>query len=153
MDSLVGVAGLFLAGIIAGAINSMAGGGTLISFPALVAFGIPPIPANATNTAAVCPGALSSAFACRRDLAGQNMLLWRLLLPSLAGGLLGAVILAITPARAFALIVTFLVPDHRQKSRERIWECGEMPCTLHASVFCQRFTGKDRGKNNNRGEM
>ena len=72
LDSIARLAGLFIAGIVAGAINSVAGGGTLVSFPALIAFGIPPVQANATNTAAVCPGALSSAYAYRNDLRRQG---------------------------------------------------------------------------------
>jgi uncharacterized protein len=100
---------LFVAGGIAGAINSVAGGGTLISFPALIAYGVPPVPANATNTAAVCPGALSSAFAYRHDLPRERGLLVLLLLPSAFGGLLGAWVLAITPNWLFAQIVPFLV--------------------------------------------
>ncbi len=108
MGTLVGMIGLFVAGIIAGAINSVAGGGTLVSFPALVAFGIPSVPANATNTAAVCPGAVSSAFAYRKDLP-QGGLLLTMLLPSLIGGLLGAVVLAVTPEKVFARIVPLLV--------------------------------------------
>ncbi len=108
-ESLTGLVGLFVAGIVAGAINSVAGGGTLISYPALVAFGVPPVPANATNTAAVCPGAMSSAVAYRHDLPKDGSLLTTLLLPSLVGGLLGAWVLAITPDRLFARIVPFLV--------------------------------------------
>jgi uncharacterized membrane protein YfcA len=109
LDSIAGLTGLFIAGAIAGAINSVAGGGTLVSFPALIAFGIPPVPANATNTAAVCPGALSSAYAYRHDLPRQRGLLALLLLPSLLGGLLGAWVLARTPNWLFARIVPFLV--------------------------------------------
>jgi hypothetical protein len=109
LDSIAGLTALFIAGAIAGAINSVAGGGTLVSFPALIAFGMPPVPANATNTAAVCPGALSSAYAYRHDLPGQRGLLAVLLLPSLLGGLLGAWVLAQTPNWLFARIVPFLV--------------------------------------------
>ena len=109
LDSIAGLAGLFIAGAIAGAINSVAGGGTLVSFPALIAFGMPPVPANATNTAAVCPGALSSAYAYRHDLPRQRGLLAVLLLPSILGGLLGAWVLARTPNWLFARIVPFLV--------------------------------------------
>jgi hypothetical protein len=109
LSSAVGYTGLFVAGVVAGAINSVAGGGTLISYPALVAFGVPPVPANATNTAAVCPGSLSSAIAYRHDLPRQRGLLATLVLPSLFGGLLGAWVLAITPDRLFARIVPFLV--------------------------------------------
>ncbi len=109
VDGLVGLAGLFVAGVIAGAINSVAGGGTLVSFPSLIAFGIPSVPANATNTAAVCPGAVSSAVAYRNDLPEERGLLWTLLLPSCVGGLLGAVILVVTPEQVFRRIVPFLV--------------------------------------------
>lgn len=109
LDSLAGWAGLFTAGVVAGAINSVAGGGTLVSFPALIAFGVPEVPANATNTAAVCPGALSSAYAYRHDLPRKRGLLTLLLLPSLLGGLLGAWVLGQTPNWLFARIVPFLV--------------------------------------------
>jgi uncharacterized protein len=110
LEAVAGLAGLFLAGVIAGAINSVAGGGTLVSFPALIALGgISPIVANATNTAAVCPGSLSSAIAYRHDLPQGHGILPTLLLPSLLGGLLGAWVLAITPNWLFARIVPFLV--------------------------------------------
>ena len=109
LDSIAGLAGLFLAGIVAGAINSVAGGGTLVSFPALIAFGVPSVMANATNTAAVCPGAMSSAVAYRHDLPRGHGLLLSLLVPSLVGGLIGAWVLAITPDRLFSRIVPFLV--------------------------------------------
>jgi len=109
LGTLIGLIGLFITGILGGAINSVAGGGTLISFPSLIAFGVPSILANATNTAALCPGALSSALAYRDDLPRQRGLLITLLLPSLLGGLLGAVILAITPQQLFDRIVPFLV--------------------------------------------
>jgi uncharacterized protein len=105
----VGPAALFLAAVIAGAINSVAGGGTLISFPALIAAGVPAIEANATNTAALVPGSASSAYAYRHDFGAQRGLLLTLLLPSLLGGLLGAVALVITPPRLFGQIVPFLV--------------------------------------------
>jgi uncharacterized protein len=110
LESVAAVGGLFLAGIIAGAINSVAGGGSLVSFPVLVAFGIPPIPANATNTAVVLPGSVSSAVAYRNDLPGRHDgPFLSLLLPSLAGGLLGAVALAVTPAELFSRAVPFLI--------------------------------------------
>lgn len=109
MENIIGHVGLFLAAMIAGAINSVAGGGSLISFPALVAFGTPTILANATNTAVVWPGTASSAVAYEQDLPRQRNLLVTLLIPSLLGGLLGAVILVITPEATFARVVPFLV--------------------------------------------
>jgi uncharacterized membrane protein YfcA len=109
MSDLAGLVGLFFAGMVAGAINSVAGGGTLISFPSLVAFGEPEIVSNATNTAAMWPGSLSSALGYRKDTSVQRGLLVMLAIPSLVGGLLGAVILVITPAETFKHVVPFLV--------------------------------------------
>jgi uncharacterized protein len=109
MQNFLSTAGILLAGIVAGAVNSVAGGGSLISFPALVAFGMPSIGANATNTAAIWPGSLSSAIAYSRDIKPDRQLLVTLLLPSLAGGLLGAIALVITPPTLFNRIVPFLV--------------------------------------------
>jgi uncharacterized protein len=109
MEMILGWSGLFVAAFIAGAINSVAGGGSLISFPALVAFGVPAVMANATNTAAMWPGSLSSAVAYRKDTELYRDLLWTLVLPSVLGGLLGAVVLVITPPELFDRIVPFLV--------------------------------------------
>jgi uncharacterized membrane protein YfcA len=101
--------GIFFAGLLAGAINSVAGGGSLISFPSLIAFGIPAIVANATNTAGVWPGSLSSAITYGREFKPDRKLLLTLLLPSLVGGLLGAIVLVITPPALFNRVVPFLV--------------------------------------------
>ena len=109
MGNLIGLVGLFFAGIVAGAINSVAGGGTLISFPSLVAFGQPEIISNATNTAALWPGSLSSALSYRKDTSIQRSLVITLAVPSLIGALLGAMILVVTPAAAFKRVVPFLV--------------------------------------------
>jgi uncharacterized membrane protein YfcA len=109
MDNIIGVIGVFIAGVFAGAVNSVAGGGSLISFPSLVAFGIPAIQANATNTAAIWPGSLSSAVAYSRDIKPDRQLLLTLLLPSMVGGLLGAVVLVVTPPELFNRVVPFLV--------------------------------------------
>jgi uncharacterized membrane protein YfcA len=109
VENILRIIGVFLAGTFAGAVNSVAGGGSLISFPALVAFGLPAIAANATNTAAVWPGSLSSAIAYSRDIKPDRQLLLTLLFPSLAGGLLGAIVLVITPPALFNRVVPFLV--------------------------------------------
>ena len=100
---------LFIAAIIAGGINSVAGGGTLISFPSLLAAGVPAILANATNTAALVPGSASSAYAYRDEIRSQRRLLLTLFVPSVIGGVLGAVALVITPPEIFNYIVPFLV--------------------------------------------
>jgi uncharacterized membrane protein YfcA len=109
MEHLLGYILLFIASIAAGMINSVAGGGSLISFPALIALGQPAILANATNTAAMWPGSLSSAVAYRRDTATYKGFLLTLIIPSAIGGLLGAVVLVITPPELFDKIVPFLV--------------------------------------------
>jgi uncharacterized membrane protein YfcA len=94
----------------AGAINAVAGGGTFLTFPALVVAGIPPIPANATSTAAVCPGALASAFAYRREVAGLGRsLVLSLVAISLIGGFVGAMLLLWTPEATFARLVPWLL--------------------------------------------
>ena len=106
----VGVSlGLFLAAAVAGAVNSVAGGGSLISFPALVAAGQPAILANATNTAAIWPGSVASAVTYRRQTSLPRGLLPALLVPSVGGGLLGAFVLVSTPPALFDRVVPFLV--------------------------------------------
>ena len=105
----LGLVGLFVAAVVAGAINSVAGGGTLISFPSLVAFGEPDIISNATNTAALWPGSLSSAVGYKKDTTVDRGLLVMLIVPSFIGGLLGAVILVITPESTFRIVVPFLI--------------------------------------------
>jgi uncharacterized protein len=107
--SVPGALGLFLAAMVAGAVNSVAGGGSLISFPALVAFGQPAILANATNTAAMWPGSVASAVAYRRQTSLHRGLLPALLWPSVTGGLLGAYVLVSTPPGLFQRVVPFLV--------------------------------------------
>jgi uncharacterized membrane protein YfcA len=94
---------------LAGAINSIAGGGTLLSFPALVWIGVDPVLANATNTIALWPGSLAGAVGFRRDLAQVRRWMFYLTLPALAGGGLGAVILLHTSSKTFSRIVPFLI--------------------------------------------
>ncbi|MCL5999134.1 MAG: sulfite exporter TauE/SafE family protein [Chloroflexi bacterium] len=99
---------LFIAAVLGGAVNSVAGGGSLISFPSLLAFGVSPVLANATNTAALLPGSISSAIAYREELPHQRRLLITLIPTSLIGGLLGAIALVAAP-EVFGKIVPFLV--------------------------------------------
>src|SRR5512134_1585804 len=86
-----------LAAAIGGAINAIAGGGTLVTFPALVGLGVPAIVANATSTVALWPGALGSMYGYRRELAGARGWAIRFAAPSLVGGFAGAVLLLRTP--------------------------------------------------------
>jgi uncharacterized membrane protein YfcA len=109
MNDLPGLLGLFFAAMAAGAINSVAGGGTLISFPALVAFGEPEIISNATNTAALWPGSVSGALGYRKDTRIQRSLFITLAIPSFAGGLLGAAVLVFTSPDLFRHVVPFLI--------------------------------------------
>jgi uncharacterized membrane protein YfcA len=98
-----------LAAMVAGAMNSIAGGGTLLTFPALVALGIPPIHANATSTVALWPGALGSMWGYRGELRGARRWALGFAIPSLAGGVAGAWLLLRTSPERFALIVPWLV--------------------------------------------
>jgi uncharacterized membrane protein YfcA len=101
--------GLLLASFGAGAINSVAGGGTLLSFPTLVALGLPPVVANATNTVAMVPGSLAAAWAYRSELRKNHRVFFRFLLPSALGGLLGAAFVLGAKPRVFELVVPWLV--------------------------------------------
>lgn len=97
------------AGLVAGAVNAVAGGGTLISFPALLAAGLPPVTANITSSVGLLSGYAGGSLAYRRELAGQRERV-RLLLPAAAAGAVaGAVLLLVTPAAAFRALVPYLV--------------------------------------------
>ncbi len=101
---------LFFAALIAGTINSVAGGGSFISFPALLFVGMPAIPANATNTAALWPGTVASTVAYRNAFTPQaKRLLWPLFAMAVVGGVLGAVILLKTPPATFLRLVPWLL--------------------------------------------
>ena len=99
---------LFLAGALGGALNSVAGGGSFIAFPALLFTGVPPIPANATNTIALWTAAAASGGAYRKELDVPRRVLIPLLAASLVGGLAGALLLLKTPARTFLQILPWL---------------------------------------------
>lgn len=95
--------------LVASVINAIAGGGTLLTFPALVGLGIPPLVANATSTVALWPGALASMWGYRRELVGAREWARRFAIPSVAGGLVGAWLLLRTPAERFDAIVPWLI--------------------------------------------
>ncbi|MGW5672141.1 sulfite exporter TauE/SafE family protein [Micromonospora sp. NPDC003776] len=99
---------LLAAGLAAGTVNAVAGGGSLITFPALIAIGLPPIPANVSNSVSVFPGYVASVAGSRMDLPPARRV--ALLIPTtIVGTLIGCVLLLATPARAFELVVPFLV--------------------------------------------
>lgn len=124
--------GAFAAGATAGAINSAAGGGTMISFPVLIALGLPPLIANATNTVGIWPGAIGSIFGFRKEFSRIPRIYRWLLVPAIVGGAVGAILLRYTSSSTFDRIVpglilfaTFLfitAPIIREKLRGKLRE-------------------------------
>ena len=92
-----------------GLVNALTGGGTLISFPALIALGVPDVAANITNTVALCPGYLGGALAQREDLRGQQRRLWLLVPAGIIGGIAGSFLLLVASEQVFHIIVPFLI--------------------------------------------
>ena len=93
----------------AGAVNALAGGGTLITFPVLTALGIPPVVANLTNTVALCPGYFGAALAQKKELQDQKMRLGLLLPAGVAGGVAGALLLLNSDERMFTNLIPWLI--------------------------------------------
>ena len=100
---------LFIAGLFGGVLNSIAGGGSFITFPMLLFVGIPPISANATNTFASCAGYMSGTYAFRKDLYAHKHELPRIILISLIGGVLGSWLLLQTPEALFREAIPWLL--------------------------------------------
>jgi uncharacterized protein len=100
---------VLVAAVIGGAVNAIAGGGTLLTFPALVGLGIPALVANATSTVALWPGTVASIWGYRDLISGMRTWVRLVAIPSLLGGLVGASLLLITPAKRFDAIVPWLV--------------------------------------------
>jgi len=109
MLSVLDVLILFAAALAAGLFNALAGGGSIFTFPALVAIGVPPILANVTNTVALCPGYVGGVLAQRRDLKGQGRRMLILLPVAAAGGIAGALLLTRTSDATFRALVPLLV--------------------------------------------
>src|SRR5665213_3615348 len=98
------------AGLLAGAMNAIAGGGSFITFPVMVFAGLPPVIANASSTVALFPGTMASSFAYRRELGGIGGFRLGVLAPiSIAGGLAGAMLLLATPAHLFDVVIPWLL--------------------------------------------
>jgi uncharacterized membrane protein YfcA len=100
---------IFLAGIVAGTINTVVGSGTLFTFPVLLAFGYAPVVANVSNTIGLVPGSAAGAVGYRRELAGQGRRTMPLAVASILGGVAGAVLLLSLPASAFKSIVPIFI--------------------------------------------
>ena len=107
--SMITLVGLGVAGFIAGAINAVAGGGSLISFPALLAAGYPSITANVTNTVAIWPGTVGGSLAYRPELRGQGRRVALLGVVSVAGALVGSALLLASPLQLFDRLVPVLI--------------------------------------------
>src|SRR3954452_21943294 len=100
---------VLLAGMAAGTINVVVGSGTLITFPTLLALGVPPVTANVSNTIGLAPGSVSGALSTRAELSGQRSRLLRLGSASLTASIIGAVLLLRLPSAAFDAIVPALI--------------------------------------------
>jgi uncharacterized membrane protein YfcA len=144
-----GTAGLLAgAGFGAGAVNAVAGGGSLITFPALLAAGYPSITANVTNSIAVLPGYVGGSLAYRRELAGQGARIRALAVTSAAGAATGAALLLVSPASVFEAIVPWLIlaacgllavqPRLAAAARRRR---ARSPLVLHAALFAATVYG------------
>jgi uncharacterized protein len=131
----------------AGAINALAGGGSLISFPTLLAIGVPAVPANITNTVALSPGYLSGTWAQRDDLKPQMKRARAIGVVAAAGGLAGSILLVVIPADAFRASVPYLVllasgllwfQDRLRPAgveEDQPWRPAALPAVFFASVY------------------
>jgi uncharacterized membrane protein YfcA len=103
------IVAVLLAGVAAGTINAVVGSGTLVTFPTLLAFGVPPLTANVSNNVGLSPGSISAAVGYRKELSGQRSRVLRLGLASFIGAIVGAVLLLVLPSAAFDAIVPVLI--------------------------------------------
>lgn len=101
--------GVLLAGLAAGTVNTIVGAGTLVTFPLLVAFGVPPLTANASNTVGLVPGAVTGAWGYRRELAGHWGQVLRMALLSAVGGIAGSLLVVAAPPGTFTAVVPWLL--------------------------------------------
>src|SRR5207248_937280 len=100
---------VFAAGLAAGSINTIVGSGSLITFPTLLAVGLPPITANVSNNVGLVPGGVTGVLGYRAELAGQRGRLARLVPASVLGALVGGILLLTLPERAFTVVVAALI--------------------------------------------
>jgi len=133
-----------LAATIAGFVNAVAGGGTLITFPVLTAVGLPAVMANVTNTVALCPGYFGATIAQRKDLLSQKKRLWALVPVAIVGGIVGGILLLNSGEKLFSDLVPFLIllasillaiGEPLKKSQKQNRSCGKTNQFLGAS-FC-----------------
>lgn len=100
---------ILVAGFVAGGMNAVVGAGTLITFPALLAVGLPPVAANVTNTLGLVPGSLAGAYGYRDQLSAIQPILRQIALPALAGGLTGATLVLTLSPRSYSAVVPVLL--------------------------------------------
>ena len=150
------VVALLAAGMAAGTINTIVGSGTLITFPTLLFFGIPPLVANVSNTIGLVAGGLTGIHGYRAELAGQGSVLRRLVPASLLGAVTGAILLLELPESAFDAIVPILIaaalllvllgpriqawaatrhPDHDSRSRHLLLMVGIFAAGVYGGYF------------------
>ncbi len=123
------------AGLLAGGVNAIAGGGSLISFPALLAAGYPAVTANVTNTVALFPGYAGSVAGGRVELDGQGTRIRAMAITSVVGAAGGAALLLTTPGEVFRSVVPFLI----------LLACGLLLLQPRLSALVQRRTGAEAG--------
>jgi len=149
---------VFLAAFIAGMMNSVAGGGTLVTFPTLVWMGMDPVSANVTSTVALWPGSLGALVGFRGELGDSRRWMFLLGAPSVVGGLIGARLLLLTPSPLFASIVPYLIlfatilfavgeplmrrlraKNHvgqiRSRRQERVWWVGAIAFQFFVAIY------------------
>src|SRR5664279_2778119 len=139
------------AGLAAGAINTIVGSGSLITFPTLLAFGYPPLVANVSNTLVLVPGSISGAVGYRRELVGQRARAIRLGSVAALGGLCGGLLLLALPASSFGRIVPWLIlfacvlmalqPRLARMMTRRRHHGAEHPLVLAGGVFLTGIYG------------
>jgi uncharacterized membrane protein YfcA len=139
---------LAAAGFGAGSVNAVAGGGSLITFPALLAAGYPSVTANVTNTIAVLPGYVGGSLAYREELRGQGARIRCLAITSALGAAAGATLLLVSPASVFEAVVPWLIlaacgllaAQPRVAAAARDGRAGS-PLVLHAALLCATVYG------------
>lgn len=148
----IGQAGfLSAAGLVAGIVNGVAGGGSLVSFPALLAAGYPALGANVTSTVAIWPGYLGGTAGFRREVGEQTRRIRQVGGTTLAGAIIGAVLLLTTPSGWFRHLAPFFIlgacvlfalqPLLARRLRARDVPGGGRPALLHAGSFCSAVYG------------
>ena len=135
--SLTEIAVLTFCAAAAGAVNALAGGGMLVAYPVLVAFGLSPIAGNATATVALLAGGIGAQLGYRKEMKGTAPYLKALVIPCIAGGILGAFLLLKTPAKQFAAMVPGLV------LLATFLFAAQAPITRLALQIHARLTGAD----------